>query len=196
MKRVSIFVFAFMGLLANAGNQDVSLSEIPNEDYNEESTDRVKRLTEISLYEFEFRFLPMLASNITPDEETVLMLSDCTYLMRELLPQYGCYVALRPKEIEVEVVGEGEESVVVWKMPKPVEMPLAAYIAFVPYKESDTYKYKVFYLELSINFDGEGSAWVLGVMNDDGHANYGNVKAPKSAIQFVNLITKFTKKKH
>lgn len=188
MKKVLICLMAMVSLMANAVNNGSPALQSPDEN----STDSVavdrKQLTEIDLYEFEFRFLPVVANSVSPGEQGVEILSDTEYLMREILPRFGCFVALNPNEIKTEAVGEGDETVVVWKMPQPEKMPLAGYVAFVPEKESD--KYKVFYLELSINFDGDGPAWVLGVINDEGHANYGSVKDPQSSENFVKLIRK------
>ena len=188
MKKVLIGLMAMVSLTVNAVNNGSLTIESPEENSMDSVAVDRKQLTEINLYEFEFRFLPVVANSVSPDEQGVEILIDTEYLMREILPRFGCFVILNPNEIKTEVVGDGNEAVVVWQMPQPEKMPLAGYIAFVPEKESD--KYKVFYLESSINFDGEGPAWVLGVMNDDGHANYGSVKDPQSPENFVKLIRK------
>ncbi len=145
-------------------------------------------LKEIDLYQFEFNFLRNVANTCSPSVESIEFLSNKDDEIFYVLEQLGYYLPDEHKEIKIKVIGKGDDGIVVWTMPEPKEMPLARYIAFVPDKEAN--HYRLYTLERSINWDGEGPAWILGYSYKDGHSNFGDVPYPSTPEKFVKEVLK------
>ncbi len=145
-------------------------------------------LKEIDLYQFEFNFLRNVANTCSPSVESIEFLSNKDDEIFYVLEQLGYYLPDEHKEIKIKVIGKGDEGIVVWTMPEPKEIPLARYIAFVPDKSAN--HYRLYTLERSINWDGEGPAWILGYSYENGHSNYGEIPYPSSSEKFVKQVLK------
>lgn len=148
---------------------------------SESSDEAVVDHQEINLYSFEYQVLPVLASYLPPQPESIALLSRPEFATDSL----GIKVDLDHRDIAVTVVGKGDEQGVVWTMPEPPKVPLAKYIAFIPDKNNGNYR--IFYLEKSFDF-GNGPLWVLGTATSEGHSNYGEVDYPESPERFADLI--------
>lgn len=141
---------------------------------------------EMRLYDFEFIMLPALASGVQPGQDGVDLLSTTDYVLGPRLRRAGYHITLDPKDIKVDVIGQGDGAIVVWTMPDPPEVPLSKYIAFVP--DTDQNCYRVYELEKSFNLDFIGQVWVLGIAMPGAHSNFGDVPYPATPEEFVRLI--------
>ena len=148
-------------------------------------------LKEIDLYQFEFSFLRDIADTNSPSMDSMDILLNKDNKIFYLLEQIGYYLPEDQKEIKFDVIGEGDEAIVVWTMPEPKEIPLARYIAFVPDKEANNYR--LYTLERSLNWDGIDPVWVLGYTYKNGHSNFGEVPYPSTPEEFVRQVLKIVK---
>ncbi|MDE6632809.1 MAG: tetratricopeptide repeat protein, partial [Muribaculaceae bacterium] len=148
-------------------------------------------LKEIDLYQFEFSFLRDIADTNSPSMDSMDILLNKDNKIFYLLEQIGYYLPEDQKEIKFDVIGEGDEAIVVWTMPAPKEIPLARYIAFVPDKEANNYR--LYTLERSLNWDGIDPVWVLGYTYNNGHSNFGEVPYPSTPEEFVRQVLKIVK---
>ncbi|MDE6023026.1 MAG: tetratricopeptide repeat protein, partial [Muribaculaceae bacterium] len=130
-----------------------------------------EKLKEIDLYSFEFQFLPMFARELKPGETALEILCNKQYIIGIILPGNGYSIPVDIGEIRVDKIGNGDGAIVVWTMPEPKKIPLARYIAFVPDMAGDNYS--VYTLERSLDWDGNGPLWVLGLTQKSGHSNFG-----------------------
>lgn len=148
---------------------------------------------EIDLYKFEFNFLRDVAASCPPSEKSIEFLINKDDELFYALEQLGFYLPEEKKAIKIDVIGEGDEAIVVWSMPYPEEMPLASYIAFVPDKEANNYR--LYTLERSLNWDGIEPLWILGYTYKDGHSNFGDIPYPSTPEEFVSHVIKVMKSK-
>lgn len=140
----------------------------------------------IALYGFEFKYLPIVAEEVLPNESGQKTLCDKDYMIGFRLTLSGYTLPIDEKDICIDMVGEGLEGVVVWTMPYPEDVPLARYIAFVPDLKAN--KYIVCILERTYDFDGKGPQWILGEVNKSIIINHGFVDYPFTPEEFVALI--------
>ena len=178
MKAISLFLGLILAMPILTFGHAVSDNTSPS---SESSNEAVADHQEINLYTFEYQVLPVLASYLPPQPESIALLSRPEFATDSL----GIKVDLAPCDIAVTVVGEGDERAVVWTMPEPPKVPLAQYIAYIP--DKDNGNYRIFYLEKSFDF-GNGPLWVLGTATPEGHSNYGDVDNPESPEKFADLI--------
>lgn len=145
-------------------------------------------LKEIDLYRFEFSFLRDVADTCVPSKDSIDILLNKDNEIFYLLEQIGYYLPEDQKEIKFDVIGVGDDAIVVWTMPEPKEIPLARYIAFVPDKEANNYR--LYTLERSLNWDGIEPLWILGLTYKDGHSNFGDILYPSTPEEFVTQVLK------
>lgn len=150
-------------------------------------------LKEIDLYQFEFSFLKNVANKCSPSIDSLNILLNKDNEIFNLLEQMGYYLPEDQNEIKTDVIGEGDEAIVVWTMPEPKEIPLARYIAFVPDKDANNYR--LYTLERSLNWDGIDPVWILGYSYNGGHSNFGEIPYPSSAEEFVDWVLKVSDSK-
>ncbi|MDE6553366.1 MAG: tetratricopeptide repeat protein [Muribaculaceae bacterium] len=150
-------------------------------------------LKEIDLYRFEYSFLRYIANSCIPSTDSIDILLNKDNEIFHLLEQIGYYLPEEQKEIKIDMIGEGDEAIVVWTMPEPKEIPLARYIAFVPDKEANNYR--LYTLERSLNWDGIDPVWILGYSYADGHSNFGEIRYPSTPEEFVDQVLKVMKSK-
>lgn len=148
---------------------------------------------EIDLYRFEFNFLRDVANTSIPSTDSIELLSNKDDKLYSELALKGYTLPEEEKAIKIDVIGEGDEAIIVWTMPYPKEVPLASYIAFVPDKEANNYR--LFTLERSFNWDGGDPIWILGYSHQGGHSNYGDIPYPRTPKKFVKQILKVMKSK-
>ncbi len=149
-------------------------------------------LKEMDLYRFEFNFLIDVADTCVPSADSIEILSNEDDAIFYLLEQIGYYLSVQG-EIKIDIIGEGDEGIVVWTMPEPKEIPLARYIAFVPDKEANNYR--LYTLERSLNWDDIDPVWILGYCYNGGHSNFGEIPYPSTPEEFVNQVLKVFNKK-
>lgn len=178
MKAISLLLSLILAMpILTFGHQALDNTSPSSESSNEAVVDQ----QEINLYNFEYQVLPVVASSLPLQPESTVLLSRPEFATDSL----GIKVDLAPCDIEVTVVGEGDEQAVVWTMPAPPRVPLAQYIAFIPDKNNGNYR--IFYLEKSFDF-GNGPLWVLGTATPEDHSNFGDVDYPESPEKFADLI--------
>lgn len=144
-------------------------------------------LKEMDLYRFEFNFLIDVADTCVPSADSIEILSNEDDAIFYLLEQIGYYLSVQG-EIKIDIIGEGDEGIVVWTMPEPKEIPLARYIAFVPDKEANNYR--LYTLERSLNWDDIDPVWILGYCYNGGHSNFGEIPYPSTPEEFVGQVLK------
>ncbi|MBD5215181.1 MAG: tetratricopeptide repeat protein [Bacteroidales bacterium] len=164
----------------------------------EEQTDYIHRAldfienhtSELSDYDFEFRFLPPTAADMPVGSESIALLSNPALFVGDFMAKKGWRLRGDFGEITAETFGAGSEVAVVWTMPMPKEAPLARYIAFVP--DASANDYKVYFLEKSLPFD-ENEIWVVGHSSMNNHENYGDVALPTSPGDFLKKVQSIIK---
>lgn len=109
---------------------------------------QMKELTE---YQFQFNWLPLVAESYDVDEYKKL--ADLE-LMVDFLPQYNDYKApYTSADIKAVIVPVGDLHAVVYEYSEPKEIPLCVYEVFMPVDG----QFKIFTLEKSLE-----NEWVLG----------------------------------
>lgn len=142
--------------------------------------------TQMSLYQFEYRFLIMVCRELRPSAKSAKELNDPKYIIDDLLTASYYRLDLKPADVQSKIFGEGKTAVVVWTMPYPEDIPLARYIAFVPDPDKDSYRVITF--EKSMELDGV-QYWALGESLPEGsHGNHGFFPLPDSAKAFYELV--------
>lgn len=191
-------VFNFADICLNLGEKDKAYSlyssVLENEQADEDSKGAARQMIEymdadtksIDLYLFEYQYIPMIAKGVVPCETGLEILCNVDYITGPCLANFGYSFPEDQKDIKIDVIGKGEDAVAVWTMPEPKIIPLARYIAFVPDLQANNYM--VYTLEKSIDWDGEGQTWVLGLTCQDGHSNFGGVPYAETPDDFVNIV--------
>ena len=133
---------------------------------------------EIGMYDYFFSWLPMIGS--MAEEITDKALFTTPHLANSRLPEIN---NMRPPftddQIAAETVSIGDVSIAIWRFPEPETVPMCLYAAFVP--DCKTYDY--YTIEISLD-----NIWVLGSMKGQTHSNYGEVRRPENAADFVDLL--------
>ncbi|MDE6161402.1 MAG: hypothetical protein K2F77_07065, partial [Muribaculaceae bacterium] len=80
-------------------------------------------------------------------------------------------------------VRHGDSDITVWAFPEPKDIPLCLYIAFVPAKDNEPFRF----ITLEKSFE---DAWVIGTQQNDIHSNFGDIDRPSSAKKFVRMLAK------
>lgn len=170
MKHVISFLAAILLGFGTVGAQSAS-------DENESSV-------KMEPYEFFFRYLPAIASQVTTAEEAEAVFGDPEFLTTTLPLRHGALTAFTPSDIKAEKVTLSDSTeIYVWQFPEPKEMTHCLYEAFVPADGA----YRVVTCESSIG------TWMVGSMRlTDGfsHVNFGEIKRPESAEQFAEIVSK------
>lgn len=154
-------------------------------DYDEESRNVAGRMIaeitapveDMQEYYYFFRYLPQIAAQV----EDVAEFMDVE-MFNTSIPAYNkCRSPFADSDIKADSVRhDGEPKVVVWTFPMPEQIPLCRYVAFVADSKGTC---KVWTLEKSL--DGY---WVVGTMEDDSHANFGDTPYPDDAAAFVKAL--------
>ena len=148
----------------------------------------------IALYGFEFKYLPMVAREVLLSESGQKTLRDKDYMLGFRLALSGYVLPIDEKDIRIDLIGDGLNAVVVWTMPYPEDVPLARYIAFFPDLKAN--KYIVYSLERTYDFEGKGTQWILGEVNQNVIFNYGFVDYPFTPEEFVALVRRHIESKN
>lgn len=140
----------------------------------------------LALYEFEFKYLPIVAGEVLLNESGQKTLRDKDYVLGFRLTLSGHTLPIDEKDIRIDTIGDGLDAVVVWTMPYPEDVPLARYIGFVPDREAN--KYIIYTLERTYDFEGKGPQWILGEIGRDRIIHHGFVDYPFTPEEFVALV--------
>ncbi len=144
-----------------------------------------EEIPQIGDYEYFFRFLPMVASQIN-ESLAQQVLSDPAEINTRLTAAIGVISPFRNDQIKSEKFDRNGTTVYVWTYPEPTECPIPLYAAFVPSGQA----FKVYFLERSIM-----TPWVVGSSDVNGnHASYNFFEQTPSAEEFASNVIEIEKK--
>lgn len=143
----------------------------------------------LSLYEFEYKFIPQLLEGYRAEALPLEALSDLNFIKECLLATWCSDFEFDFNDFSCkEVRINPDHTIIIYTFPEPYRSPLAKYGAILlrnPQKSNAAY----YTLERSDDIFAPGKIdWVLGSISSDGHGNYGLVNECNTADEFAMLI--------
>lgn len=175
---ILIAAIIIAGWISTNGQQSAPQSRIVTEEQKRE----------VEIYKYFFEYLPTIARNITPDEESYRLFDNAHFINTYLPDRMGYIPPFHDNEIQTNIIKSDGKKIIVLSFPDPQKTPQCLYVAFVPKKDC----FETYMLEKSMSFDNDsGVCWVIGHKNPDIiHGNFGSVDKRPTPKQFVKILKK------
>lgn len=136
-------------------------------------------LEPLRLYDYFFKWLPLVASVVPADQAEVF--SEPGFANVDMPEKNGYKSPFSNLQIEVTAVDTDDKTMYVWTFPEPEEAPLCLYVAFVTAKDG----IRTYMLEKSLLVD-----WAIGTSSPDAiHSSLDFIDGEVDVARFVKLLT-------
>lgn len=141
-------------------------------------------LKKLRVYDFEYRWLPVVAANIGTENASFWTMPDAIIMLTET---NGYEAPFKAEEIVANKKDVAGNEVVVWTMPDPTGLTECYYLAFVTRKNG----FDIYTCEKTLALeDMDANMCILGQALNDGHLSYSDVPIPENWEKFIEELEK------